>query len=151
MSTGKVYLIGAGPGDPGLITVKGASCLQRADVVIYDFLASRKLLTHARKDAEIIYVGKRGGAHTCSQAQINELIVEKAKAGLTVARLKGGDPFIFGRGGEEAEVVRLLVSLRMQGFLLPTVDIRLRSRLLQVTRILQKKIPTSTGKRFQPA
>ncbi|MFH1674234.1 MAG: uroporphyrinogen-III C-methyltransferase [Pseudomonadota bacterium] len=105
MSTGKVYLIGAGPGDPGLITVKGAACLQKADVVIYDFLASRKLLTHARKDAEIIYVGKRGGAHTCSQAQINELIVEKAKAGLTVARLKGGDPFIFGRGGEEAEVL----------------------------------------------
>jgi len=99
MKTGKVYLIGAGPGDPGLITVKGASCLERADVIIYDFLASRKLLKYAREDAEVIYVGKRGGAHTVSQSEINNLIVEKAKAGLTVARLKGGDPFIFGRGG----------------------------------------------------
>ena len=105
MTTGKVYLIGAGPGDPGLITVKGISYLQKADVVIYDFLASRKLLTHTRKNAEIIYVGKRGGAHTVPQAQINELMVVKAKAGLIVARLKGGDPFIFGRGGEEAEVL----------------------------------------------
>jgi uroporphyrinogen III methyltransferase/synthase len=105
MPTGKVYLIGAGPGDPGLITVKGVLYLQKADVIIYDFLASRKLLTHTRKDAEIIYVGKRGGAHSVSQAQINEIIVAKAKAGLTVARLKGGDPFIFGRGGEEAEVL----------------------------------------------
>lgn len=105
MPTGKVYLIGAGPGDSGLITVKGVACLQKADVIIYDFLASRKLLTHARKDAESIYVGKRGGDHTVSQAQINDLIIEKAKAGLTVARLKGGDPFIFGRGGEEAEVL----------------------------------------------
>ncbi len=105
MSTGKVYLVGAGPGDPGLITVKGVSCLQKADVVIYDFLASRKLLTYARKDAEVIYVGKRGGAHTVTQAEINDLIIEKAKTGLTVARLKGGDPFIFGRGGEEAEVL----------------------------------------------
>jgi uroporphyrinogen III methyltransferase/synthase len=105
MKTGKVYLIGAGPGDPGLITVKGASCLERADVIIYDFLASRKLLKYAREDAEVIYVGKRGGAHTVSQSEINSLIVEKAKAGLTVARLKGGDPFIFGRGGEEAEIL----------------------------------------------
>ena len=102
---GKVYLIGAGPGDPGLITVKGLSCIQNADVVVYDYLAAPSLLTEASPHAEIIYVGKKGGDHTLSQDKINSLIAEKAKAGKTVARLKGGDPFIFGRGGEEAEVL----------------------------------------------
>jgi len=102
---GKVYLVGAGPGDPGLITVKGLECIERADVLIYDFLASPILLKHAPENAEIIYVGKKGGDHTLLQEQINSLIVEKAKSGLTVTRLKGGDPFIFGRGGEEAEVL----------------------------------------------
>jgi uroporphyrinogen III methyltransferase / synthase len=103
MKPGKVFLIGAGPGDPGLITLKGMSCIQKADVVIYDFLASPELLSHASASAQIIYVGKKGGDHTLPQNKINALIVEKAKQGLTVARLKGGDPFIFGRGGEEAE------------------------------------------------
>jgi len=102
---GKVYLVGAGPGDPGLITVKGLECIKRSDVLIYDFLASSVLLKHASKHAEIIYVGKKGSDHTFSQENINALIVEKAKIGLTVTRLKGGDPFIFGRGGEEAEVL----------------------------------------------
>jgi len=102
---GKVYLVGAGPGDPGLITVKGLECIERADVLIYDFLASPIFLKHAPENAEIIYVGKKGGDHTLSQEKINSLIVEKAKSGLTVTRLKGGDPFIFGRGGEEAEVL----------------------------------------------
>ena len=102
---GKVYLVGAGPGDPGLITVKGLECIERADVLIYDFLASPILLKHTPENAEIIYVGKKGGDHTLLQEQINSLIVEKAKSGLTVTRLKGGDPFIFGRGGEEAEVL----------------------------------------------
>jgi len=102
---GKAYLVGAGPGDPGLITVKGLECIERADVLIYDFLASPILLKHAPENAEIIYVGKKGGDHTLSQEKINSLIVEKAKSGLTVTRLKGGDPFIFGRGGEEAEVL----------------------------------------------
>ncbi len=102
---GKVYLVGAGPGDPGLITVKGLECIERADVLIYDFLVSPILLKHAPENAEIIYVGKKGGDHTLSQEKINSLIVEKAKSGLTVTRLKGGDPFIFGRGGEEAEVL----------------------------------------------
>jgi uroporphyrinogen III methyltransferase/synthase len=102
---GKVYLVGAGPGDPGLITVKGLECIERADVLIYDFLAPPILLKHAPENAEIIYVGKKGGDHTLLQEQINSLIVEKAKSGLTVTRLKGGDPFIFGRGGEEAEVL----------------------------------------------
>ena len=102
---GIVYLIGAGPGDPGLITVKGVACIRNADVLIYDFLAAPALLAHARKDAEQIYVGKKGGDHTLSQQGINDLLVQKAAAGLTVARLKGGDPYIFGRGGEEAEIL----------------------------------------------
>lgn len=102
---GKVYLIGAGPGDPGLITVKGRDCIAKADVVIYDYLAAPALLSAAKDTAESIYVGKKGGDHTLSQEGINNLIVKKAKEGKIVARLKGGDPFIFGRGGEEAEVL----------------------------------------------
>ncbi|MDL1963191.1 MAG: uroporphyrinogen-III C-methyltransferase, partial [Deltaproteobacteria bacterium] len=102
---GKVYLIGAGPGDPGLITVKGLECIKQADVLIYDYLASPTLLNYAPKDAEIIYVGKKGGDHTLSQDKINSLIVDKADKGFIVTRLKGGDPFIFGRGGEEAEAL----------------------------------------------
>ena len=101
--TGKVYIIGAGPGDAGLITLKGIDCLREADVVIYDYLVSKALLKHARTDARFIYAGKQGGAHTLSQWQINDLLVKEATAGNIVARLKGGDPFIFGRGGEEAE------------------------------------------------
>jgi uroporphyrinogen III methyltransferase/synthase len=100
---GKVYLVGAGPGDPGLITQKGAQCLKAADVVVYDYLAAPALLSLAPPEAERLYVGKKGGGHTLSQEGINRLIVEKALAGNTVVRLKGGDPYIFGRGGEEAE------------------------------------------------
>jgi uroporphyrinogen III methyltransferase/synthase len=96
-------LIGAGPGDPGLITVKGLECVKKADVIIYDYLANERLLDHRRPDAELVYVGKQGGKHTLPQDEINALIVKKAKEGKIVARLKGGDPFIFGRGGEEAE------------------------------------------------
>jgi uroporphyrinogen III methyltransferase/synthase len=103
MSKGKVYLIGAGPGDPGLITVKGLNCLERADVVVYDYLANEQLLGRIREGAEKVYVGKKGSDHTLPQDQINDLIIAKAKEGKSVARLKGGDPFIFGRGGEEAE------------------------------------------------
>jgi uroporphyrinogen III methyltransferase / synthase len=102
---GKVYLVGAGPGDPGLITTKGLACIKRADVLIYDYLASPLLLKHASPQAETIYVGKKGGDHTLSQEGINDLIVEKARSGRVVTRLKGGDPFIFGRGGEEAEIL----------------------------------------------
>ncbi len=102
---GIVYLVGAGPGDPGLITLKGKECIERADVVVYDYLAATELLGHAREDAELIYVGKKGGDHTLSQDGINALLVEKACKGLVVTRLKGGDPFIFGRGGEEVEVI----------------------------------------------
>jgi len=99
---GKVYLIGAGPGDPDLITVKGRECLNKADVIVYDYLVSESLLSLAHKDAKVIYVGKKSGQHTMPQKDINNLLIASAKKGLTVARLKGGDPFIFGRGGEEA-------------------------------------------------
>jgi len=102
---GYVYLIGAGPGDPGLITVKGRDCLTRAQVVLYDYLANDELLRLAPKGAELIYAGKIGGEHNRAQSQINELLVEKALAGKVVARLKGGDSFIFGRGGEECEAL----------------------------------------------
>jgi uroporphyrinogen III methyltransferase/synthase len=102
---GFVYLIGAGPGDPGLITVRGRDCIGLADVILYDYLANPHLLTHARPDAELIYAGKIGGAHNHAQSQINELLVAKALAGKIVARLKGGDPFVFGRGGEECEAL----------------------------------------------
>jgi uroporphyrinogen III methyltransferase/synthase len=100
---GIVYLVGAGPGDPGLLTIKAKACLEKADVVIYDYLANEVFLAHADEKTELIYVGKKGGDHTLSQEEINRLIVDKAEQGLTVVRLKGGDPFIFGRGGEEAE------------------------------------------------
>jgi uroporphyrinogen III methyltransferase / synthase len=100
---GRVYLVGAGPGDPGLITVKGRECIARADVLIYDYLANPVFLSYAREGAERIYVGKKAGQHTVPQEGINALIVERANRGRTVVRLKGGDPFIFGRGGEEAE------------------------------------------------
>jgi uroporphyrinogen III methyltransferase / synthase len=99
---GKVYLIGAGPGDPGLLTIKGRAILERADCVIYDFLASRELLRYCRPDAEKIFAGKRGGGPRKSQDEITDILVSKAQAGALVARLKGGDPFVFGRGGEEA-------------------------------------------------
>jgi len=98
-----VYLVGAGPGDPELITAKGIRCIASADVLIYDYLAAGALLSHAQPTCECIYVGKKGGDHTLSQEGINALIVDKAATGHVVTRLKGGDPFIFGRGGEEAE------------------------------------------------
>jgi len=100
--TGKVFLIGAGPGDPGLFTLKGAECMRRADVIVYDYLAGKPLLVHARPDAEQIYVGKKGADHTMEQDDINALLVKLGQEGKVVARLKGGDTFIFGRGGEEA-------------------------------------------------
>lgn len=97
-----VYLVGAGPGDPGLLTLKGKTILETADVVIYDSLINTKLLDHVKQNSELIYVGKKLGNKEASQEKINNLLVENAKTGKTVARLKGGDPFVFGRGGEEA-------------------------------------------------
>ena len=96
-----VYLIGAGPGDADLITLKAVKALNKADVVLYDYLANEEILAHAPEDAEKIYVGKKAGQHYKTQDQINELIVQQAKAHENVVRLKGGDPFVFGRGGEE--------------------------------------------------
>jgi uroporphyrinogen III methyltransferase/synthase len=101
---GKVYLVGAGPGDPGLITVKAQRLIAKADVIIYDYLANESLLREARPDAEKIYVGKKAGAHTMPQSEINRLLVEKGRTSIVV-RLKGGDPFVFGRGGEEAQAL----------------------------------------------
>jgi uroporphyrin-III C-methyltransferase len=103
--TGRVYLIGAGPGDPDLITVKGLACLRRADVVLYDRLAPAELLAEARPHAELIDVGKAPARHRRSQDEINALLIEHALAGQTVVRLKGGDPFVFGRGGEECQAL----------------------------------------------
>jgi uroporphyrinogen III methyltransferase/synthase len=101
---GKVFLVGAGPGDPTLITVKGLNILGRAEVVVYDYLASKKLLKHVPETAELVYAGKKGNVHHAfTQAEISRMLVDYAKAGKMVVRLKGGDPFIFGRGGEEIE------------------------------------------------
>jgi uroporphyrinogen III methyltransferase/synthase len=105
MKKGKVYLIGAGPGDIGLLTVKGMKCLQKAEAVIYDFHLNAQILNYINHDAEFIYAGKRGGHHAMTQDEINQALVDKAKEGKIVCRLKGGDPFVFGRGGEEAEVL----------------------------------------------
>jgi len=104
-TTGKVYLVGAGPGDPGLLTLKARDLIAAADCVVYDYLVNPEILKHAQTGAELIYVGKRGFGDSWTQADINRLLVEKADEHALVVRLKGGDPFIFGRGGEEAEVL----------------------------------------------
>lgn len=106
MTKGLVYLIGAGPGDPGLLTIKAREVLEKADVVVYDRLVGPEILAMANTQAELIYVGKVSGRHALPQEEINQLLVEKASSGKTVARLKGGDPFLYGRGGEEAVYIR---------------------------------------------
>lgn len=106
MSEGRVYIVGGGPGDPGLLTVRGGECLRRAEVVVYDRLIDDQLLDLAPADAEFVYVGKSARAHAMEQSEINSLLVEKAREGRAVVRLKGGDPFVLGRGGEEAEVLK---------------------------------------------
>ncbi len=103
--TGKCVLAGAGPGDIGLVTLRTKEAVEQADVVVYDYLCNPEILSWARPDAEIIYAGKQAAAHTLSQAEINDLILQRAKDGKSVVRLKGGDPFVFGRGAEEAEIL----------------------------------------------
>jgi uroporphyrinogen III methyltransferase / synthase len=102
---GIIYIVGGGPGDPGLITVKGLDCLRRADVVLYDRLAAPELLKEVPVHAELIDVGKEPKRHRRSQDEINTLLIEKAREGKIVVRLKGGDPFVFGRGGEECQAL----------------------------------------------
>jgi uroporphyrin-III C-methyltransferase len=104
-STGKIFLVGAGPGDPKLLTIRAAEVIAASDVILYDYLVNPEVLAHARGNVELIYAGKRAGEPSISQAQINRLLIERAVEGKIVARLKGGDPFIFGRGGEEAEAL----------------------------------------------
>ena len=101
-TVGKVYLVGAGPGDPELITLKGKRCLEAADVILFDELANHELLEFTDAKAELIYVGKKPGKHCADQREIEALLIRHARLGRTVVRLKGGDPFVFGRGGEEA-------------------------------------------------
>src|SRR6266705_1353432 len=102
---GTVYLVGAGPGDLGLVTLRAKECTENADVIVYDHLANPEMLSWARDDAEIIYAGKEAGEPSLSQQEINALLIEKARTGKDVVRLKGGDPFVFGRGAEEAAAI----------------------------------------------
>jgi uroporphyrinogen III methyltransferase/synthase len=102
---GKVFLVGAGPGDLGLVTLRAKECIEQADIIVYDHLANPEMLTWAREDAELIYAGEKAGDQVLSQEEINALLVEKSREGKKVVRLKGGDPFVFGRGAEEAEAV----------------------------------------------
>jgi len=103
--TGIVYLVGAGPGDLGLVTLRAKECIENADVIVYDHLANPEMLNWAREDAEIVYAGKEAGEPQLSQQEINRLLIEKAREGKRVVRLKGGDPFVFGRGAEEAQAI----------------------------------------------
>ncbi|WP_307894334.1 uroporphyrinogen-III C-methyltransferase [Bacillus swezeyi] len=102
---GKVYIVGAGPGDPDLLTIKALKAIQKADVILYDRLVNKQILQHAKAEADLIYCGKLPDYHMMKQETINHFLVKYAKKGKTVVRLKGGDPFVFGRGGEEAETL----------------------------------------------
>ena len=104
-NVGRVYLVGAGPGDPALITLRGVECLRQADLVLYDYLVDPQVLEHARVGAELVCLGRHGRDRIMPQAEINERLVREARAGKTVVRLKGGDPAVFARTAEEAEVL----------------------------------------------
>ena len=105
LADGRVFLIGAGPGDPKLLTIRAVEAIGASDVIVYDYLVNPEILVHARRDVELIYAGKRGGETSISQSAINRILIDGARRGLIVSRLKGGDPFVFGRGGEEAEAL----------------------------------------------
>ena len=106
MKTGRVFLVGAGPGDPALLTEQGRKCLEQADAVVYDALACSSVLNLTKPDCSLIFAGKMAGNHYKKQSETNRLLVELAEQGKQVVRLKGGDPFVFGRGGEEAQVLQ---------------------------------------------
>ena len=163
---GKVYLVGAGPGDPGLLTLRGQYLLGIAEVVVYDYLANPKLLRHAPPDARLVYAGKKGGGlHAFTQDQINQILVDNARAGKTVVRLKGGDPFIFGRGGEEIEalaaagipfevvpgVTTATAAATYAGIPITTASTPARWPSSRGTKIPRKSVPTSTGTSSPPA
>jgi len=112
---GKVYLVGAGPGDPDLLTVKARSLIEEADVILYDRLVNEEVLRFARKDVRLIFVGKKPGRHLINQEEINKVIAREYKGGNVVVRLKGGDPFVLGRGGEEVAPKVVEQSERMDG------------------------------------
>lgn len=140
ISTGKAWLVGAGPGRADLITVRGLRALQAADVVIYDRLIDRELLNEARPDAELIFVGKRPDHHTMTQNEINRLLVAQVQSGRQVVRLKGGDPFVFGRGGEEALA---LVAAGLPYEIVPGVSSALAVPAYAGVPVTQRNIATS--------
>jgi uroporphyrinogen III methyltransferase/synthase len=152
--TGKVFLVGAGPGDPGLLTMKAADLIARADLIAIDALVSDAIAERASKTAEIIYVGKRANKHTLPQEQINQLLIDEARKGKTVVRLKGGDPFVFGRGGEEAEELAAAgvpfeivpgISSALAGPAYAGIPVTHRSRATSLTLVTGHESDASTG------
>ena len=156
MKKGMVYLVGAGSGDPALLTQKGQQCLQLADLVVYDALASVSILNHVRPDCELYFVGKRAGNHSLPQVEINQLLVDAAKQGKQVVRLKGGDPFVFGRG-EKKHRLYLLQMCRLslfRVFLHPMVfllmlESRLRIGIMPLRFMLSQDIHKQTRNKSQ--
>jgi len=143
-SPGKVYLVGAGPGDPELITARGLRRLREADVVLYDALVHPDQLSAARPDAELVFVGKRAGRASERQTEINRQLAQAARAGKTVVRLKGGDPYLFGRGSEEAE---LLASEGIPFEVVPGVPSPLAAQRRSPSR---RTAPATTGRSSPP-
>ena len=142
MSRGRVYLVGAGPGDPGLLTLRGREVLALAEVVVYDALVSPRLLDYAPPAAERVYVGKRSSKHTLSQEDINRLLVEQAGRGKCVVRLKGGDPYVFGRGGEEALA---LVEAGIEFEVVPGVTAAVAAAAYAGIPVTHRKLASSVG------
>jgi uroporphyrinogen III methyltransferase/synthase len=140
-----VYLVGAGPGDPGLMTVRSLELIASADVIVYDRLIPVTALDGARQEAELVYAGKEGGGPSVSQSDIHRLLLEYGAAGRSVVRLKGGDPFVFGRGGEEAEALR---AAEIEFEVVPGMP-PARSPSSPATRIRASPSRRSTGRRWR--
>ncbi|GAB4298388.1 MAG: uroporphyrinogen-III C-methyltransferase [Desulfuromonadia bacterium] len=141
-AAGIVYLVGGGPGDPGLLTIRGRECLCSADVVVYDYLVNPQILRHARADAQLVYAGKIGGAHNQDQENINRLLIHHAREGKVVCRLKGGDPFVFGRGGEECEA---LVSAGIPFEVVPGVTAAIGAAAYAGIPLTHRRVATSVA------